>query len=35
MGSVQFKAQREQTLRRKVGGEKRGRLRRTRMFDLA
>jgi putative transposase len=35
MGSERFKAQIEQTLRRKVGGEKRGRLRRTRMFDLA
>jgi putative transposase len=35
MGSERFKAQIEQTLRRKVGGEKRGRPPRTRVFDLA
>jgi putative transposase len=35
MGSEQFKAQIEQTLRRKVGSEKRGRLPGTRVLDLA
>ena len=35
MGSEQFKAQIEKTLRRKVGGETRGRPPRTRVFDLA
>ena len=35
MGSERFKAQIEQTLRRKVGGEKRGRPPGTRVLDLA
>jgi putative transposase len=35
MGSEQFKAQIEQTLRRKVSSERRGRPPRTRVFDLA
>jgi putative transposase len=34
MGSERFKAQIEKTLRRKVGGEKRGRPPRTRVLDL-
>ena len=35
MGSERFKEQIEKTLRRKVGGEKRGRPARTRVLDLA
>ena len=35
MGSERFKEQIEKTLRRKVGGEKRGRPPRTRVLDLA
>ncbi len=35
MGSARFKEQREKTLRRKVGGETRGRPLRTRVLDLA